>query len=182
MHCAKFVNLELSILHSGAVLHVKERAGGLQSLRDKNDRCQDRKNNEHDRERDRDIDRAFQRSVQWIFQRLLAQANEPKPAVFKVRHGMTQSFFQIAQNEKTNAELIANLNDALVRLGKEREFEENDLSNTMITNDLFELLRPSEEGNSRIVDLMVVGNQTDGTQTNLGLALPPLAQLYRALA
>src|ERR1700736_3488268 len=182
MHCAKFVNLELSILHSGTVLHVKKRAGGLQSLRDKNDRGQERKNHEHDRERDRDIDRAFQKSVQWIFQRLLAQANEPKPAVFKVRYGMTQSFFQIAQNEEADAELIANLNDALVRLGKEREFEENDLSNTMIANDLFELLRPSEEGNSRIVDLIFVGNQTDGTQTNLGLALPPLAQLYRALA
>src|ERR1700716_2454659 len=139
MHRAKFVNLELSILHSGAVLHVKERAGGLPSLCDENDRGQEWKNHEHDRERDRHVDRAFQKSVQWIFQRLLAQTNEPKPAVFKVRHGMTQSFFQIAQNEKADAELITNLNDALVRLGKEGEFEENDLSDAMIANDLFEL-------------------------------------------
>src|SRR6266851_3986183 len=124
MHRPKFVNLERSILHSGAVLHMKERAAGLQSLRDENDRRQDRKNNEHDRQRDRDVDRAFQKSVQWIFQRFFAQTNETKPAVFKVGHGMMQSFFQIAQDEEADAKLIANLDDVLVHFGKEREFEE----------------------------------------------------------
>src|SRR6266480_6153304 len=156
MHRAKFVNLELSILHSGAVLRVKERAAGLQSLPGENDRRQDRENNEHDRQRDRDVDRAFQKSVQWIFQRFFAQANETKAAIFKVRHGMTQSFLQIAQDEKTDAELIANLNHTLVRFGKEREFEENDLSDVVIANDLFELPGSAEQRKCRVVDLIVV--------------------------
>src|SRR5438876_10200173 len=48
MHRAKFVNLELSVLHSGAVLHVKERTGRLQSVRDENNHSQHRKDDEHD--------------------------------------------------------------------------------------------------------------------------------------
>src|ERR1700688_50814 len=110
MHRAEFINFELSILHPSAVLHMKERAGRLQSLRDENDRGQNRKNNEHDRQRDRNVDSAFQKSVQWIFERFFAQANETKAAILKVRHRMTQSFFQVAQDEKADAELVANLN------------------------------------------------------------------------
>src|SRR5207302_10090368 len=158
MHCAKLVNLELPILHSGAVLHMKERARRLQSLSDENDRGQKRKNNEHDRQRDRHVDRAFQKPVQWIFERFFAQANETKAAVFKVGHGMTQSLFQVAQNEKADAKLITNLNHILVCFGKKRKFEENDLSNVVITDDLFELLGLAEQGNSDVVDLIVVGN------------------------
>src|SRR5438874_973732 len=161
MHCAKFINLELSILHPGAALHVKERTRRLQSLRDENDRCHDRKDNEHDRQRDRDVDRALEKSVQWIFQRFFAQSNETEAAVFKVRHGMTQSFFQIAQNKKANAEVIANLDDVLIRFGKEREFKENDLTDFVIANDLFELGESTEQRNSRIVDFIVVGNQAN---------------------
>src|ERR1700730_649397 len=158
MHRAKLVNLKLSILHSGAVLHVKERAGRLQSLGDENDRGQERKNNEHDWQRDHDVDRALEKTVQRILERFFTQANKTKPAVFKVRHGMMQSFFQIAQDEKTDAKLIANLDDVLVRFRKEREFEENDLSNVVVANDLFELLRLAEQRDFRIVDLIVVGN------------------------
>ena len=95
---------------------------------------------------------------------------------------MTQSFLQIAQDEKADAELIANLNHTLVRFGKEREFEENDLSDLVIANDLLQLLRPAEQRHSHIVDLIVVGNQTNRAQTNLGFTLEPLAELRRALA
>jgi len=158
MHRAKFVNLELSVLHSGAVLHVKERTGRLQSVRDENNHRQHRKDDEHDRERDRDIDRALEKSVQWIFQRLLAQPNESKAAIFKVRHRMAQPFFEIAQDEQADAELIANLNHVLIGLGKKREFEQNDLSDAVIANDLFKLIGPAEQRNLRIVDLIVVGN------------------------
>src|SRR5213079_1724821 len=79
MHRAKFVNLELSVLHSGAVLHVKERTGRLQSVRDENNHRQHRKDDEHDRERDRDIDRALEKSVQWIFQRSSRNPMNRKP-------------------------------------------------------------------------------------------------------
>ena len=37
MHGAKFVNLELTVLHPGTRLHVKERPGRLESLRDPDD-------------------------------------------------------------------------------------------------------------------------------------------------
>src|ERR1700730_16815200 len=122
MHGAKLVNLELSVLHPGAVLHMKERAGRLQPLRDKDDHGQQRKNNKHDRQCDREVDRAFQKSIQWIFERFFAQANEAKAAVFKMSHGMTQPFFQVAQNEKADTELITNLNHILVCFRK-WEFE-----------------------------------------------------------
>ena len=161
---------------------MKERAGRLQSLRDENDCGQHRKNNEHDRERDRDIDRTLEKPVQRIFQRFLAQSDKTEAAVFKVRHRMAQPFFQIAQDEQADAKLIANLDDVLVRFGKEWEFEENDLSNVVIADDLFEVLGPSEEWNSRIVDLFVVRNQTDGPQTDFGFALKPFTQLRGSLA
>src|SRR5436853_7812863 len=110
MHRAKFVNLELSVLHSGAVLHVKERTGRLQSVRDENNHSQHRKDDEHDRERDRDIDRSLEKSAQWIFQRLLAQPNESKAAIFKGRHRKAQAYFQIAQDYQAGAALMPNFN------------------------------------------------------------------------
>src|SRR2546430_13510877 len=98
MHRAEFVDVELSILHSRAFLHVKQRTGRLQSLRDKHDYRQRRKNDQHNRKRDREIDCSFEESVQWIFERLFAQSDESKTAIFKMSHRMAQSFLQIAQD------------------------------------------------------------------------------------
>src|SRR6266702_4017544 len=95
---------------------------------------------------------------------------------------MTQPFFEIAQDEKTNAELIANLDHVLVRFGKKRELEENNLSDAVIADDFFELLRAAEQRNAYVVDLIVVGNQADGSKANLGFALQPFTQLGRAPA
>src|SRR5437870_3585818 len=95
---------------------------------------------------------------------------------------MTQLFFEIAQDEKTNAELIANLNHVLIRFGKKRELEENNLSDAVIADDFFELLRAAEQRNAYVVDLIVVRNQADGSKTNLGFALQPFTELGRALA
>ena len=66
--------------------------------------------------------------------------------------------FEIAQDEKTDAKLIANLNDVLVGLGKKRELKQNHLSNAVVANDIFELIGPAEQWNPQILDLIVVGN------------------------
>src|SRR5437762_1209425 len=95
---------------------------------------------------------------------------------------MTQLFLEIAQNEKPNAELITNLDHLLVRFGKKRELKENNLSDFVIMDDLFELLRATEQRNAYVVDLIVVGNQADGSKANLGFSLQPFTQLGRALA
>src|SRR5438552_11973946 len=137
MHRPKLVNLELSILHSGALLHVKKWTWRLESLRDENDCSQDRKDYQHDRKRDREIDCALNKPVQRVFQRLLAQTDEPKPAIFEMRHRVAQPFLQVAQDEKTNAELVANLNHILVCFGEKRKLEQDDLSDAVIANDIF---------------------------------------------
>src|SRR5438132_8991785 len=98
MHRAEFVDVELSILHSRAFLHVKQRTRRLQSLRDEHDHRQRWKNDQHDRKRDCEIDYPFEESVQWIFERLFAQSNESKTAIFKMSDRMAQSFLQITQD------------------------------------------------------------------------------------
>src|SRR2546430_10990909 len=99
-----------------------------------------------------------------------------------MRHGMAQSFFQIAQDKEANAELIANLDDVLVGFGKKRKLEQDNLSDVVLANDVFELIAFPEHGNSHVVDLIVVREQTDRAQTDLGFALQPLPQLRCALA
>src|SRR5437764_859122 len=131
MHRAKFKNFELPILHSGALLHVKQRTGGLQSLRDENDHGQNRKDNQHHRKRDREINRALGKSVERIFERFFTQSDKSEAAIFEMPDRMVQSLFEIAQDKETNAKLIANLNHALVRLGSNWELEENNLSDAM---------------------------------------------------
>ena len=58
---------------------------------------------------------------------------------------MAQPFLEVAQNEQTNPELIADLNHALVCFRKKRELEEDDLRYAIIADDLFELVRPAEQ-------------------------------------
>src|SRR5438445_362835 len=79
-----------------ALLRVKKWTRRMESLRDENDCSQDRKDYQHDRKRDREIDRALNKPVQRVFQRLLAQTDEPKPAVFEMRHRVAQPFLQVA--------------------------------------------------------------------------------------
>ena len=158
MHRTKFKNFELPVLHSSALLHVKQGAGGLQSLRDENDHGQNREDNQHHRKRDREINRALGKSVERIFERFFAQPDKSEAAIFEMSDRVVQSLFQIAQDEETDAKLITNLNHALVRLGSDWELEENDLSDAMIVNDLLELIAGSEQRQFAVVDLWIVGN------------------------
>ena len=96
-----------AILNSGARLDVKKRAGRLQPLRDPDKQRQGRKNENHDRNGNGEIDCAFEKTVERIFQRFFAQSDEAKAVVFEMRDRMAQFFFQIAHDEKPNAELIA---------------------------------------------------------------------------
>src|SRR5438132_6628 len=52
----------------------------------------------------------------------------------------------------------------------------------MLPNDLLQLMRPAEQGNSEIVDLIFVRNQADCAQTDLGFTLEPVSKLHRRVA
>ncbi len=54
VHGAEFQNAEAPVLHPGAGLHMEDRPGGLETLRQPDDRGQEREDDEHDRERDRE--------------------------------------------------------------------------------------------------------------------------------
>src|SRR5215471_6793859 len=182
VHRPEFVDLELAILHSSAVLHVNERAGGLKTLRDKNNDRQHRKNNEHDRKSDREIDRPFQKAVERIFERFFAQSDETKTAIFKMRNRMAQPFLKVAQDEKTNAELIANLDHVQIFFRKKRELEQDYLVDAVVANDLFELFLSAKHRHIHILNFFVVRNQTDRAKTDLRFPVQPFAQLGGALA
>ena len=65
-HGAKFVDDELSILHAGTGLCMKEWTGGLEALRDPDNCHQDGKYEKHYRQGDGEIDRPFKETVQGI--------------------------------------------------------------------------------------------------------------------
>src|SRR5205814_4597527 len=102
-HGAEFVNLELSILHSGAGLHVKERAGRLKTLRQPHDDRANGEDNQHDRNADGQIEHTFKKAVERILERLFPQRDEAESVVLELCHGMAQSFLQIADDEEANA-------------------------------------------------------------------------------
>src|SRR3981081_1978289 len=80
-HRAKLVNFELSILQAGAGLHVKERAGRLQTLRHPDDEGEDRENEKHDGNGDGQIDGTFEKTIERILERLFAQTDKAKAVV-----------------------------------------------------------------------------------------------------
>src|SRR4051794_2415593 len=99
---------------------MKKRTRRLQTLADKHDESQDRKDEYDDGNGDRDINGALQKPVQWIFQWLFSQADKSEAAIFEMRDRVSKFFFEIAQNQQTNPELVTNLNDILVRIGEKR--------------------------------------------------------------
>ncbi len=182
-HGAKFVNFELSILHTGADLRVKKRARRLEPLRDPNDGHEERENEKRHWNCDGEIDGPFEKTVQRALQRFFAETNEAEAVVFEVRHGMPQLFLQIADNDEPDAELIANANDIAVDLGEERELQQNDLGDAELPNYLLEFFAGAENRDSvfGLVDLLIA-DQTDGAQPDLGLTTEPLSQLGRFAA
>src|SRR5437868_875959 len=71
-HRAKFVDLELPVLHAGPPLHMEKRSWGLESMGQKYDHRQDWKHHQHYRNGDREIDSAFAKTIERIFERFLA--------------------------------------------------------------------------------------------------------------
>src|ERR1700726_1336983 len=118
MHGAKFVDFELPVLHAGAPLHMKKGARRLKTLADEDNQSHCWKNHQHHRNGDNEIDGPLQKSVKRIFQRFLAQSDESKSAIFEMCHRMAKFFLQVAQNQQTNPELIAYLDDVLVGVRK----------------------------------------------------------------
>jgi len=176
-HRAKFVDEELSILHAGTGLCMKERAGRLEALRAPDKYRQDGKYEKHYRQRDGEIDRPFKETVQGILQRFFAETDKAKAVIFEVRDRMSQLFLQIADNEQPDAELIAHANNVLIGLG-EGKLKQDYLGDAALANDLHELVRRTEHGNSLfgLVNLFI-RNQTDCAEPDLGFAPEPIAEL-----
>src|SRR5438270_2636745 len=129
---------------------MKKRTGRLQTLADKHDQSQNRKDEYDNWNRDRHINGALQKPVQWIFQWLFSQSDKSEAAIFEMRNGVPKFFFQIAQDQQTNAKLVANLNDVLVCIGEKREFQEDNLSDSAFSNHFLDFLRLAEDGNTGV--------------------------------
>src|SRR5438093_911309 len=95
-HGAELIDVELSILHAGARLDVKERSRRLKALRQPDNDCADREDDEHNRKADDEIERTFQEAVERILERLFAQRDEAEPVVLEMRHGVAQPFLEVA--------------------------------------------------------------------------------------
>ncbi len=96
---------------------------------------------------------------------------------------MSKLFLQIAQNEKPDAELIADANDVLVGLGEKWKLEQDYLGDSVFANHFLDLIGRAKHRDSvvAVVDLFI-GDQTDRAQTDLGFALQPIAQLRGPVA
>src|SRR5438270_11772005 len=127
---------------------MKKRTGRLQTLADKHDQSQNRKDEYDNWNSDRDINGALQKPVQWILQWLFSQSDKSEAAIFEMRDRVPKFFFEIAQDQQTNAKLVANLDDVLVCIGEKREFQKDDLSDSAFSNDLLDFVRPAEDGNT----------------------------------
>src|SRR5262249_31194474 len=103
-----------------------------------------------------EVDEALQKSVERVLERFFAKSNEAEATVFKMRHRMTEPFFEIAQDKEADAQLIADLDHILVCLRKNREPEKDHLIDSMLANDLVELLRAAEQRQVGVVNLFVI--------------------------
>ena len=177
-HGAKFEDDELSILHAGTGLCMKEWAGRLVALCDPDKYRQDGKYEKHYRQGDGEIDRPFKEAVQGILQRFFAETDKAEAVIFEVRDRMSQLFLQIADNEQPDAELIADANNIAVDLGEEGKFQQNDLGDAKLPDYFLEFAGAAENRYSIFgpVDLFFT-NQSDGAQSDFCFASQPAAKL-----
>src|ERR1043166_3056317 len=183
MHRPKLEDRELLVLQTGTPLDVEKRTRRLQSLADKHDQGQSGKNEKHYRYRDRDINRSLQKSIKRVFQRLFPQTNETETTIFEMSNGMPELFLEIAQNQQTNSELVADLDNVLVGVGKKRKFQKDHLCDSLVANHLFDFIRFPDHGNSIFGPGNVLfADQTNRSQPDLRLALEPVAELLRPAA
>src|SRR5260370_23841791 len=99
-----------------------------------------------------------------------------------MRHRVPEQFLKVAQDEKANAELIAGLDNVLA-LGQARELQQDHLGDGVFTDYFLKLIGCPEHRNSSlaVVDL-VIRDQPDCAQADLGLAQQPILQLCRVAA
>src|SRR6266436_2948376 len=92
---------------------------------------------------------------------------------------MAKLFFQIAQDQQTNAELVAGLDHVLVGVGEKWKLQQNHLSDSALMDHFLDFIRFAQNRNSVscLVDVLLA-DQTNGAQTDLSLSLQPLAQLF----
>src|ERR1700693_442045 len=135
---------------------MKKWAGGLQPLADKYNQHQNRKYENHYRDRDRDINRSLQKPVERIFQRLFPESDKAKTTVLEVRDRMAELFLEITQDQQTNAELVAGLDDILVGVGEKRKLQEDHLSDSLLANHSLDFIRLAEHRNSVVSPVDVV--------------------------
>src|SRR5262249_9923542 len=93
-----------------------------------------------------------------------------------------EPFFEIAQDKEADAQLIADLDHILVCLRKNREPEKDHLIDSMLANDLFELLRAAEQRQVGVVNLFVILNQANSAKPDFIIGVNPIALLGSALA
>ena len=112
--------------------------------------------------------------------RLFPQADETESVIFEMRNRVAQFFLEIADDEQADAEMIAHADDVAVDLGEERKLEHDDLRDPALDDDLFELIGIAQDRNAvlRLFDLLVA-NQADRAQSDIGFAPQPGAQLRR---
>ena len=61
---------------------------------------------------------------------------------------MAQFFFEIADDEETNTEVIADADDVAVDFREERELQHDDLRDAVLNDDLLEIIGIAENGNA----------------------------------
>ena len=99
-----------------------------------------------------------------------------KTIVLEMCHRVAQLFLQVADDQKSHAELVAGGDEVAVQLGELRELEHDHLGHSMFLDRTAEAVRPAEDRNPALRPIEgFIANDADRAQSHLTLAPQPIA-------